>query len=270
MLAAAASAGDRAAAAACSTTKFRSLCVAGLAGVAVAVIALGVAGSAAGLTTPDSALKGAPLAGAVCALVALAAVCAWNVAKYRMVDGACSFTFPRELGCAPYQAAWQRGFANSKIATFAANTQALATALEDSSSAALSSIGAAADSAAGVTRSIAGFRKLRDDWDAHYELSKCAVGHAMTKRAFVAMRLAMRALPIAVLGGAFYLALHARVAASLRRGKASSPSGVAAALCAGGGALVGAGIGALLCTVQTGRWRRALGLPFIDWPRLVL
>ena len=297
-------AGDTAAAAACTTTKIATAYTAGIVGVIVLILGLGLIGSFSSSGTTEEKLSPAALLGVTCIFIVLVLVLAWKIFKYRMIDRVCHYTFPKSIGCPKYQEAWQRGFRNSKIATTASNVQMASGGLENSNNKVLSTIGMAADTTATVGGSIASFNMLFNDWDANYHLSKCAVHNTMSKSAFIAMRIAMYWVPITIITIAIYYAFHQRLTkfyAQSQKDEAKenqskheekldeatntfdvvsddtseddskmSPSTAATIICVFVGLIVGSIVGNILCIVQTGKWRRKLGLTFIDWPRMIL
>jgi Ca2+/Na+ antiporter len=299
-------AGDTAAAAACTTTKIATAYTAAIVGIIVFILGLGLIGSFSPSATTKERLSPAALIGVTCVFIVLVLVLAWNILKYRMIDSVCHYTFPNSVGCPKYREAWQNGFRNSKIVTTASHVQMASNGLESSNNAVLSTLGTAADTTASVGGSIASFNLLFNDWNANYYLSKCAIHNTMSKSAFIAMRLAMYWVPITIVSIAMYYGFHQRLANIYATNQAEddekeekesehekeidgamktfdfslddkskddshvSPSTAATIICVFVGLLVGAIVGNILCIIQTGRWRRKLGLTFIDWPRMVL
>lgn len=298
------SAGDTAAAAACPSTKIATAYTVAIVGVIVFILAFGLIAQFSQSVTTKEKLSPAALLGVSCVFIVLVLVLAWNIFKYSMIDRVCHYTFPKSIGCPKYQEAWQRGFRNSKIVTTSSNVQMASSGLENSNNAVLSTIGTAADTTAAVGGSIASFNMLFNDWDANYHLSKCAVHNTMSKSAFIAMRVAMYWVPITVVTIAIYHAFHERLTKFCAQGEKDdtkekksehdqgideamksvdllsddrsdddsqgSPSTAATIMCVFVGLLVGSIVGKILCVMQTGKWRRKLGLTFIDWPRMIL
>lgn len=262
--------GDLAAGVACNTSKVRCIYNAAFS-FAVLLVLL--------LLVQSKKIKNTALVFSIFLIILAFLFFAWNVFRYRMIDMLCDYTFPPTLGCPKYAQAWQRGFRNDKIVTTASNASAAVHALDNG---ALSLIGKTTDATAKIGGSIASYNRLLDDWDMNYELSKCATNSTMSKFAFVSMRCAMVLIPVVVLIIVVYTVFHTKittfatesenneVATSDRHDKKLSSSTVSTIFCALIGLIVGSLVGNTLLIIQSGRWRRKLGLTFIDWPRMVL
>ena len=269
-------AGDLAEGAACPTTKVRCAWNAGIALFVVVVLVLVLIGSIVNKKTPTTTVV---VLGCLVPLVLL--FLAWNVFRYRMVDKLCHYEFPKGTPCPDYQAKWRQAFRNSKIVTAANNVQAAASGLKGSSNGVVSGVASATDTAAGVGGTVAGVQRTFQDWEMNHRLYKCATGGTMAKGPFVAMRISMVGVPVLAALAVSWRAFHARLTEALRRSQAQdkergdttdkgNPATAATVVCLLVAAIVGGTIGNVLLIVQSGRWRRKIGLTFIDWPRLVL
>ena len=276
------SVGNLAADAACTTSKMKSFYVAIVTGFLVVLLTLGIVGYMIPSGNQSKKLNRSQLMLCICFLVLFSLVLAWNVFRYNMIDKLCDFKFPSGLGCPEYEKAWLKGFRNSKIITTAENTQMVSNALENSQNKILSAIGTAADTTASVGSSIAGFNMLFNDWDANFALYKCVTKYTMSKQAFILMRIAMNVIPVLLVSVTVYYAFHSRLTVILRKeaeinkkddkkkSSQSSSSASASVFCIFVGVIIGLLIGKILCIIQTGKWRKKLGLTFIDWPRIIL